>query len=109
MTAFDGRGDEISVYFDNSDNEISIGIVDEESGEGANTTINSKEVPIVISDLLDAYSHHGESPVTLLAQLIRERNIPIGDVVVAWAEPGESVIVAPAAPVTGEPKYVAGA
>lgn len=109
MTAFDGRGDEISVYFDNSDGEINIGIVDEESGEGANTTINSKEVPIVISDLLDAYAFHGESPVALLAQLIRERKIPIGDVVDTFAEPGENVIIAPAAPVTGDPKYVAGA
>lgn len=98
MTAFDGKGQEVSVFFDSDGNEVNLGIVDIENYERT-VAIEAGEVPVVISDLLDAHTlRTGSNPAVLIAQLIRERNISIEDAVRAYEELGETLLDLVASP-----------
>lgn len=72
MTAFDGRGSEVWVFFDSDGPEIELAFSDEptyqpqEDEHDFCLTVHRDEVPQIIEDLVDAYWIRGGDPVDML-------------------------------------------
>ena len=56
MSAFDGDGDKVWVFFDGDDKRINIALTDDESRqEGSGIWINPEDVETIVDDLLAAH------------------------------------------------------